>query len=339
MATMADIAERAGVALSTVSYVLSGKRSVSEETRQRVFRAIAELDYQPHAFARGLASRRTRTIALLYPSPENGYSEIGLEFVMRAANAATQHGYAFLLWTAPDEENEMLQLIQQSRVDGLILMEIKLHDSRVALLKERGYPFSMIGHCEDNDGISFVDFDFDHAAYTAVAHLAALGHRRIALLNHSHALIKAGYGPAVRSLQGFERAVHDHGLSGFAVACEASPEYSQAIIQSLLAEYADFSAAVLVGESMLAGVQRALYAARLRMPDDFSVVGLLSAHVSQMVTPPLTSVDFPVAEMGRIGAESLINYLEGTVTTPVQQLLRSELVVRQSSGPYRQRGG
>ncbi len=216
-------------------------------------------------------------------------------------------------------------------------MEIKLHDSRVALLKERSYPFSMIGHCEDNEGISFVDFDFDHAAYTAVAHLAALGHRRVVFFNHSQALIEAGYGPAVRSLQGFQRAVHDKGLSGFAVTCEASPEHSRSIAQSLLREYADFSAAVVIGETMLAGVQRALYTTGLRMPDDFSVVGLLSAHVSQMATPAITSVDFPVAEMGRIGAENLINYLEGTVTTPVQQMLCSQLVVRQSTGPYRPR--
>ena len=76
MATMVDIAERAGVALSTVSYVLSGKRSVSEETKQRVMRAIAELDYQPHAFARALASKRTKTIALLFPALAKGHSEI-----------------------------------------------------------------------------------------------------------------------------------------------------------------------------------------------------------------------------------------------------------------------
>src|SRR6188474_772583 len=81
MATMADIAERAGVALSTVSYVLSGKRSVSEETKQRVLRAIADLDYQPHAFARALASKRTQTIALLFPALAKGHSEMRLEFV------------------------------------------------------------------------------------------------------------------------------------------------------------------------------------------------------------------------------------------------------------------
>src|SRR5215213_2250370 len=109
MATMADIAERAGVALSTVSYVLSGKRSVSEETKQRVFRAIAELDYQPHALARGLASKRTKTIALLFPVLAKGHSEMRLEFVAQAAEVAAEHGYAFLLWSAPDNDAEILQ--------------------------------------------------------------------------------------------------------------------------------------------------------------------------------------------------------------------------------------
>src|SRR3954470_15916576 len=119
MATMADIAERAGVALSTVSYVLSGKRSVSEETRQRVFRAIADVNYQPHAFARGLASKRTRTIALLFPALAKGHSEMRLEFVASAAEVAAEHDYAFLLWTSPDKDSEIIQLTQQGRIDGL----------------------------------------------------------------------------------------------------------------------------------------------------------------------------------------------------------------------------
>jgi DNA-binding LacI/PurR family transcriptional regulator len=160
MATMADIAERAGVALSTVSYVLSGKRSVSEETKQRVHQAIADLEYQPHAVARSLASKRTKTIALLFPALAKGHSAMRLEFVAHAAAVAAQHSYAFLLWTAPDNDVEIIQLTQQGRVDGLILMEVKLHDSRVALLKKHNYPFSLIGHCEKNDGISFVDLDF-----------------------------------------------------------------------------------------------------------------------------------------------------------------------------------
>jgi DNA-binding LacI/PurR family transcriptional regulator len=338
MATMADIAERAGVALSTVSYVLSGKRSVSEETKQRVYRAIADLDYQPHALARGLASKRTRTIGLLFPALAKGHSEMRLEFVARAAEVAAEHGYAFLLWTAPDDDLEILQLTQQGRVDGLILMEIKLHDSRVEMLRARNYPFTMIGHCENNEGISFVDLDFEHAIATAVAHLAGQGHRRITLFNYSAALHEAGYGPSVRSLKGFEQALAVHGIEGIVVTSEPSFQGGYDITQALLAQHPELSAAIVTQETALAGMMRALHDAGLGIPDDFSLVTLLSARQAEIMTPALTAIDFPAAEMGRIGAEMLIGQLEGHVDRPIQRLLRADLTVRHSSGVWRPRG-
>jgi DNA-binding LacI/PurR family transcriptional regulator len=337
MATMADIAERAGVALSTVSYALSGKRSVSEETKQRVFRAIAELDYQPHALARGLASKRTQTIALLFPALAKGHSEMRLEFVAQAAEVAAEHGYAFLLWSAPDNDTEILQLTQQGRVDGLILMEVNLHDSRVDLLKKHNYPFSLIGHCQENDGISFVDLDFDDAIATAVAHLAELGHRRIALFNFSAPQIAAGYGPAMRSMHSFEQNIKQYGLDGISVNYESSFQSGYDATRSLLTRDPAVSAAIVMQDATIGGVFQALYSLGLRIPEDFSIVTLLSKHSAEMMTPMLTAIDFPAAEMGRRGAEMLIQQLEGNLTAPVQQLLRVGLTIRQSSGSYRPR--
>jgi DNA-binding LacI/PurR family transcriptional regulator len=337
MATMADIAERAGVALSTVSYVLSGKRSVSEETKQRVMRAIAELDYQPHAFARGLASKRTKTIALLFPVLAKGHSEMRLEFVAQAAEVAAEHGYAFLLWSAPDSDAEILQLTAQGRVDGLILMEVNLHDSRVDLLKKHNYPFSLIGHCQENDGISFVDVDFENAIDIAVAHLAELGHRRIALFNFSDPQIAGGYGPAIRSLRSFEQNIKQYGLEGISVNHETSFQSGYDATCSLLTRDPAVSAAIVLQDASIGGVFQALHRFGLRIPEDFSIVTLLSKRSAEMMTPMLTAIDFPAAEMGRRGAEMLIQQLEGKLTAPVQLLLRVGLTVRQSSGPYRPR--
>jgi DNA-binding LacI/PurR family transcriptional regulator len=337
MATMADIAERAGVALSTVSYVLSGKRSVSEETKQRVMRAIAELDYQPHAFARGLASKRTKTIALLFPVLAKGHSEMRLEFVAQAAEVAAEHGYAFLLWSAPDSDAEILQLTAQGRVDGLILMEVNLQDSRVDLLKKHNYPFSLIGHCQENDGISFVDVDFENAIDIAVAHLAELGHRHIALFSFSVPQIAAGYGPAIRSLQSFEQNTKRYGIEGISISYESSFQSGYDVTRALLARDPGVSAAIVMQDASLGGVFQALQSLALRIPDDFSIVTLLSKHSAEMMTPMLTAIDFPAAEMGRRGAEMLIQQLEGKLTAPVQLLLRVGLTVRQSSGPYRPR--
>jgi DNA-binding LacI/PurR family transcriptional regulator len=260
-----------------------------------------------------------------------------LEFVARAAEVAAKHGYAFLLWTAPDDDLDILQLTQQGRVDGLILMEIKLNDARVEMLKGRNYPFTMIGHCENNDGISFVDLDFEPAIATAVTHLAELGHRQITLFNFSAALQESGYGPAVRSLKGFEQAIASHGIEGIVVTSEPSFQGGYDVMQALLAQHPELSAAVVPQEPPLAGITRALYDAGLRIPDDFSLVTLLSARQAEIMTPALTSIDFPAGEMGRIGAEMLIQQLEGHVDRPIQRLLRADLTIRHSSGPYRPR--
>ena len=133
--TMADIAKRAGVALSTVSYVLSGKRPISEAARQKVYQAMKDLSYQPNSLARALATRRTRIIALLYPSWSHDFDP-QMEFVTSIVTSATDNGYALLLWRAMNEEQNMVNTTHHAFLDGAILMEVALEDTRVAQLQE-----------------------------------------------------------------------------------------------------------------------------------------------------------------------------------------------------------
>lgn len=333
MPTMDDVAKRAGVALSTVSYALSGKRPVSEETKQRIFNAIDELGYHPNLLARGLASRRTKVIALLFPALVEGLSEVQLEFVTSAAAVASQQGYALLLWTLPSEDQEILRLTREGLIEGLVLMEIKLHDPRVETLLELGYPFTMIGHCQDNDGISFVDFDFDQALRLCVGHLADLGHSHIGLLAYSPVAIELGYGPAMRSQESFQTAVESRGLRGVARVCEAIREKGYEMMQTLLEEHPSLSAVVVTNDVLYFGAVQALSERGLRIPEDFSIVAITSRRMAEMTTPTLTSAEIPVAEMGRIGTELLIRQLEGAGDEPTQQILPARLTTRQSSGP------
>lgn len=329
---MADIAKRAGVSLSTVSYVLSGKRPISEATKRRVFVAIDDLGFHPNAVGRALASRRSRTIALLYPSAAHGLAEMPLEFVISAVEAAGRHGYALVLSTSPHEDDAMLGMIEQGFVDGLILMEIKLHDPRVELLRARRCPFTMIGHCEDNSGVSFVDLDFAHAIRTAVTHLDALGHHRIAFIGRETALANAGYGPMVRSLEGFHQALAERGLDGIECPCEPAPQAGYNATRDLLAARPPVDALVAINSEAIGGIMRAAFDAGLRIPDDLSIVAITSPRIAELVTPALTTLDFPTVEMGRMGAELLIRQLEGGDEPPTHCLLQAKLTVRQSTG-------
>jgi DNA-binding LacI/PurR family transcriptional regulator len=337
MATMADIAAKAGVSLSTVSYALSGKRAVSEHTRRRILAAMDDLDYQPHALARGLRARRSRTIALLFPaSLAKGLIETQLEFVTSAAEVASQHGYGLLLWTSPTEAEELRDMTRRGIIDGLILMEIRLHDPRVAMLKKWNYPFVMIGRCADNDGLDFVDLDFDHALCLCVRHLTDLGHRHIAFVNYGAALLETGYGPAVRFQSSFENALKQGNLLGRAYLTESTPQDGYAMTRTLLDEEPQISAIVTVNERAIGGITQALLDRGYCIPDDISLVAVASPWRAEAATPALTTVDFPAAEQGRIAAEMLICKLEGGTDAPGQIIVQATLSVRQSSGPYRE---
>jgi DNA-binding LacI/PurR family transcriptional regulator len=335
MATMADVARRAGVSLSTVSYVLSGKRAISDETKRRVVQAMEALEFEPHAPGRALASRRAKTLGLLFPSPSKGINELQLEFMTSAAEAAAAHGYAFHISVEPTDDAELLQWTRRGAVDGLILMEIGLHDRRVALLRDRGFPFTMIGHCQDNDGLSFVDFDFADAVAVAGRYLAELGHRRVALVNSSAARVAADYGPAVRSAEGFEAIVAEVGLAGVSTPCELSPAGGYAAMRHLLGTDRPPSAVITINREAIPGLLQAAIEHGLRVPDDLSLVALIPAHLADLFTPALTTVDFPAVEMGRLGADLLIRRLEGGDAAPVHRLLRGDLTIRESSGPCR----
>ncbi len=338
MPTMSDVARRAGVALSTVSYALNGTRPISAETRERIFAAMEELGYKPHALARGLASKRSRIIALLFPTPERGLGFTELEFVTSAANAARNCGYNLVLWSSEiHNPDEMRQLTQQGLVDGVIVMEVRLEDDRIRLLRELEFPFSMIGRCSDCDGIPHVDIDFHETVVEAVAYLMQLGHTRIGFLNQSQSTYTAGYGPAVRTQAAFEAVMQRAKLQGVSRFCRAAPKAGYEAFGALLAEHPDLTALVIMNERAVPGVMQAIADRGWSIPDDFSIVSVVSsAAAAEMMIPPLTAAEAMTAEMGRLGVELLVRQLEGQPQDESGVLLPCKLVVRGSAGPRRQ---
>jgi len=341
MPTMLDIAKRAGVALSTVSYAINGTRPISEETRQRIFAVMDELGYRPHALARGLASRRSRIIALLFPVPERGLGITELEFVTSAADAARENDYNLVLWPFEMRDpDELRQLTQQGLVDGVIVMEVRLRDERIDLLREIGFPFTMIGRCAEPTDTSCVDIDFDRTVRDTIDYLSGLNHTQIAFLNQSQAAFDAGYGPAVRTQRSFEQAVAATGITGVTHLCSALPLAGYEAFNHLLAECPALTALVTVNERAVPGVMQAIADRGWRIPEDFSLVVIVSsARVAEMTVPPLTTADAPAAELGRLGAELLIQQLEVQEQSTMKKLLPCELVVRGSSGPCHRDNG
>lgn len=336
MTTMHDVAKLASVSLSTVSYALSGARPVSQATKDRIGEAMAELDYRPNAMARGLASRRSRTLALIFPAMESGIGGTVAEFVRSAAATARQRGYHLVLWPfGADQPEEIRDLVHQGMADGVLLMEVCLADARVDALHSAGLPFTMIGRTEDVTGLTYVDIDFDRTTEDAVAYLVELGHRHIGFLNHSVQSHAAMYGPTLRAEQGFRAAMERRGLTPYTVLSHESPGAGRSAMAELLDREPAMTALVTMNEMATFGASVELHSRGLRIPDDFSVLSIVtSPGVGQMSDPPLTTMHAPGAELGRLGVEALLGLIEAGRTELIAPvLLTCPLEPGGSTGP------
>jgi DNA-binding LacI/PurR family transcriptional regulator len=329
---MAHIAERAGVALSTVSYALSGKRSVSPELRERVLTAVEELGYRPHRSARALASGASHTIALFVPSPQWELIPVQQTFVAGATRETSARGYALLLSTSPEDPETIASVVEQGPADGIILMETLTHDRRIERLRASGDPFTLIGRTADTTGISFVDVDTGAAVEKSLAHLAELGHRCIALFNFPPDQLDAGFHAALIARDVFEETCDALGIRGIHLPCPHPAQEAFGVAHHLLHTEPDCTAAITTGWQFT-GLLRALRAAGLHVPDDFSVVSVIAAEFAEMLTPALTGIEWPAFEAGRLAAEMLIERLADERAPARQLLVGGELVVRESTGP------
>jgi len=329
-----EIARRAGVSRSTVSYALSGKRPVSDETRRKIQRVIDDLGYRPNASARALANGRTSTIGLVFPPAGDHYTGMQLDFIGSVVEAAASYDYDVLLSpSGVDSDRSFQRLLGERRVDGAILMEIRLQDDRVDHLAALGFPAVTIGRTARPEGDWWVGVDHTALAAACVHHLADLGHRRIALVNRPEQLLRAGYESAHRGLDGFTKAAAERGLTVRAYPCGDDAASGQACVERMLYDDPGISALVTLNEASLGGVYRGLAHAGRHIPRDFSVTGVAAARWAETVTPQLTAADVPAAEMGRHAVDLLVTRLDQPAAPPRHHLLTPPISLRASTGP------
>lgn len=332
--TMQDVARRAGVALSTVSATLTSARPVSAATRARVQAAMDELGYRPNALARGLASRHSRVLALTYPVGASGLSRTSAEFVLGAAAGAQERGYQLVLWPfAVDDEAGVLEVARQGLAEGVLVMEVHLEDARVRGLRAAGVPTALIGRTAGDTDLPSVDVDFEATLHDAVEHLVALGHRRIAFVNHAAHRVAEGHGPTVRAAAAYERAMRLRGLTSRQVHAEESVTGGRVAVRLLLADAEAPTAVVTMNEDATFGVVAELGARGVAVPGDVSVLAVVSSPaVTGQSVPPLTTLHAPGAELGRAGVDVLLALL-GVGTPPPPAVLACRLVDCGSTGP------
>ena len=330
MVTIIDVARHAGVAPSTVSYVLSGKRAISVSTRQRVQASIRTLGYHPHAGARSLASNRSNVIALVLPLRAGMHLPVLWQFASSVVTTARRYHHDVLLVTADEGPAGLRRIAASAMVDGLILMDVEMRDSRVPLLRDLDRPSVLIGFPAEPDGLTCVDLDFFRAGSACVEHLAALGHQEIALIGAPRAVYERGTGFAHRTMAGFRDAAENVGVRAIVVPCEETPDAVQRQVAHLFDERPWLSGLVVHNEAAVAHVLAVVRALGRSVPGDVSVVAICPDEVADRSTPPLDSVLIPAEKVGSQAVELLMRKLEG-VQVPEATLLAPRLTSRAST--------
>lgn len=332
MAKRADVAKMAGVSESTVSYVLSGARPISDETRKRVLEAIKKLDYQPHFAAGSLATGRSKSIALLFPSGQFGLPPSASEYIVGAANAAREHGYYLVLWPSHESNFQQMRSLQSSGwIAGALLMEIELNDERVNYLVKNKIPLSLIGRPSKQEKLDFVDQDFDEVAKLTLEYLASLKHTNIALID-TEAKQLTQVSVAIRSTEALKKLAPIHGIKLIEVWVENNATSGKDAVELIHREYPEVTAIIGLNDVATMGLFNATHELDIEIPKDISLISLSTpSEYARMTWPPLTTVAMPAYEMGKQAAEILIQRLEGSEAEPQQKLWVGQLEIRGST--------
>ncbi|MFJ1901268.1 MULTISPECIES: LacI family DNA-binding transcriptional regulator [unclassified Streptomyces] len=332
MVTLAEVAQHAGVSASTVSYVLSGKRSISVPTRERVERSIKELGYHPNAGARALASSRSNIIALMVPLRTDMYVPVMMEIAIAVATTARIHGYDVLLLTGEEGPAAVRRIAGSSLADAMILMDVELHDERLPLLRETDRAAVLIGLPAETAGLTCVDLDFEATGALCVEHLAGLGHREVAVIGEAAAVYERHTGFAERTVDGVRAKARETGVRVLHRPCEGGYPAMAQTLSRIFDERPGTTGFIVQNESAVEPLLNLLRQQGRAVPEDVSVVAICPEQVAAQASVRLTSVAIPAQEMGRRAVEQVVAKLSGRGTDETE-LLAPELTVRESTGP------
>lgn len=326
--TIVDVAREAGVSAQTVSRVLNNKGEVSPATRTLVLDVIGRLGYRPNSIARGLVTNRTSTFGLVVPDIANPFFP---EIARGAEDTARAHGYSIFLCNTGEEparEIEVLQALEDKRVDGVILCSSRLPDEqllprlsrhRAVVLVNRAVPGGLAGtvRVEDAQGTRLV-----------LEHLFANGRRAIGVLagppiSHS----------ARERLRGYHEALAAAGYSDDPSLVIPCPPFSQGgykAARQLLSTHPELDALVCYNDLVAVGALRACADLERRVPDDVAIVGCDDIPLAELVTPALTTLRVSKYDLGRQATEMLLEWIQGR-TDHAEIRLQPELIVRSST--------
>lgn len=335
MATIQDVAKRAGVSIATVSRVLNGTAFVNEEVTARVLEAVKELQYQPSRAARALRANRSKIIGLLISDIQNPFFTT---LIRGVEDVAQRNGYSLILCNSdenPRKQRQYIEVLCAERVAGAIVVPTSEQSRELRLFHEHAIPVVFVDrHAKDNSADAVL-VDNVRGAYEAVTHLITNGYRRIGVIT----------GPISTTtgrerLEGYRKALREAGITHDATIERIGSFKAESGLQ-LANELLDLEnpvdALFSANNLMTLGALDAIHTRNLRIPDDIAIVGFDEMPWAAISAISLTTVTQPVYELGSTAALRLFQRLENAAVFTQQEIvLAPTLCVRSSSSPRTQ---
>ncbi|MGG1311415.1 MULTISPECIES: LacI family DNA-binding transcriptional regulator [Cohnella] len=325
-----DVARRANVSVATVSRVLNASHLVSPKTKEKVLKAIEEMNYTPNALAKNLRSRKTMTLGVVVSDILVAYYA---EIIKGIENTANSLQYKILICDAQNQkekEQEYMSLLMNRTVDGMILVTPKLSNKEIAAYADNGYTIGLIGRFIDHPNIPCAYTDNVKMAKEVVNHLIGQGHEKIAFLS--------GYADAIDSyerLEGYMKALRDAGMPFIPDLIENgnfNEEGGYAAFKRLKEKNIDFTAVFAANDEMALGVYKACRELSIEIPRQMAVVGVDNNRITKYVTPKMSTVEQPKYTMGALLAEKLIDQMNDNAFSDKRAFkVDSKLLIRESS--------
>lgn len=345
MATIKDVAKKASVSPATVSLVLNRTTHsppISEATRARVIEAARELGYQPNSFAQALRRNKSSAIAILAFDIIDPYCAHVMRGAEEVINANDYFPMLFDLQNDVQRMKRYITLFERRRVEGLLILASSLRLDHELLFKQRGkdVPLVVIGREVQDESVPTIVTDNIGGAYIATSHLLDLGHEKIGFI-----LGPSNYIDSQQRLEGGLRAMKDRGVAideGLTVEETVDgwgPQAGYHSMKELLARGKEITAVVAFDDISAFGAVRAITEAGFRVPDDISVVGFDDLPAAAFYNPPLTTIHYSMVDMGRTGAELLLELIKGKDREgrSLKTLAQSRSIVRNTTAPVADR--
>lgn len=331
--TMQDVANLAGVSSKTVSRVINNEPRVSPATREKINKVIDELNFQPNKSAQSLAAHRSLLLGLFYDNPSHAYITGLQDGVLKACD---HFGYGLVIHPCDHLDEDLIaklsQLIGSTRMDGLVLTPPLTENlALLEFLDESNKPYVLISPLDQAQSNPLVFVDDVAAATQVTQFLIDHGHRRIGFVQG----VRQRSGTEMR-YTGYQQALQDNGIafdSNLVIAGDFTFESGEQAAQKLLRLDKPPSAIFASNDYMAAGVLKAASQLRISVPYELSVCGFDDSPIACFLTPTLTTVKHPVACLAENAGELLIRDLKKYVDPYEPMDIRSELIVRESTGP------